>query len=262
MQKINDIDLNEWRNSEVWSDSLWLIEERDKTGKHDGFYHGNFVPQVPRQLILKYTKTNDTILDLFLGSGTTAFEAETLKRNFIGVDLVPEMVALVKDRVDKHEKYFYELLNGDSMSQEINQKIKDILKKYQMNSVQLVILHPPYTDIIKFSNMEKDLSNATSLFDFLKMFSKILKNAYDLLEDGRYLAIVVGDVYKKGEWVPLGFYCMQTAQKLGFKLKSIIVKNMSGNRGKQNKEGIWRFRSLSNDYYIFKHEYIFVFKKS
>jgi DNA modification methylase len=69
MNKINDINLEDWKNSDVWTDSLWIIEERDKSGKHDGFYHGNFVPQVPRQLIKKYTKEEDVVLDLFLGSG-------------------------------------------------------------------------------------------------------------------------------------------------------------------------------------------------
>lgn len=245
MGKINDINLSDWKNSDVWTDSLWLINERDKNGKHDGFYHGNFVPQVPRQLIKKYSKTGDIILDLFLGSGTTAYESETLKRNFIGVDIVPEMVSHVESKLDKHEKYFYELLVGDSMSREINLNIKNILKKHKKKKVQLVILHPPYADIIRFSDKQNDLSNAKSLTEFVLMFTNVLKNALDLLEDDRYLTIVIGDAYKNGEWIPLGFYCMQSAQKLGFKLKSIVIKNMSGNRGKQNKEGIWQYRSLA-----------------
>ena len=45
------------------------------------------------------------------------------------------------------------------------------------------------------------------------------------------------------------------------KLKGIVVKNIEGNRGKLGAGGIWRYRALKNDYYIFKHEYILVFKK-
>ena len=41
----NDIDIKNWKNSEVWTDSLWIIPQRDKTGKQTGFYHGSFVPQ-------------------------------------------------------------------------------------------------------------------------------------------------------------------------------------------------------------------------
>jgi len=43
-------------------------------------------------------------------------------------------------------------------------------------------------------------------------------------------------------------------------IKKYCYKNMEGNRAKQNKEGIWRYRALTSDYYIFKHEYIFIFK--
>lgn len=262
MSEFNDIDLKNWKDSDIWTDSLWIIKERDKSGKHDGFYHGNFVPQVPRQIIKKYSKQNDVVLDLFLGSGTTAYEAETLKRNFVGVDILPNMIDYVKSKLDKHDSHFYELLVGDSMSEKTEKEIKELLKKHKKNFVQLIILHPPYADIIKFSDKTNDLSNAKSLKDFITMFSKVIKIACNLLEKDRFLALVIGDVYKNSEWIPLGFYCMSSVQKQGFKLKSIIVKNMIGNRGKQKKEGIWKYRSLANDYYIFKHEYVMIFKKN
>ena len=74
------------------------------------------------------------------------------------------------------------------------------------------------------------------------------------------MAIVIGDKYLKGQWIPLGFHCMNEAQKLGLTLKSIVVKNMEGNRAKHGKDAIWRYRALASDYYIFKHEYILIFK--
>ncbi|MFH1048528.1 MAG: hypothetical protein V1732_02595 [Patescibacteria group bacterium] len=63
MPIFNDLNLDKWKESEIWTDSLWIIQERDKSGKHDGFYHGNFVPQIPRQLILRYTKENDVVFE-------------------------------------------------------------------------------------------------------------------------------------------------------------------------------------------------------
>ena len=47
----------------------------------------------------------------------------------------------------------------------------------------------------------------------------------------------------------------------GFILKAILVKNFESTKGKANTQGIWRYRALSSDFYIFKHEYIFIFKK-
>lgn len=94
------------------------------------------------------------------------------------------------------------------------------------------------------------------------MSSRVLNNASELLENGRYLAIVIGDMYKNSKWVPLGFYCMNATQKKqGFKLRSIVVKNMPGNRGKRNQECVWKYRSLANDYYVFKHEYVLILRK-
>ena len=260
MPNFNDINLDNWKESEIWTDSLWIIPERDKLGKHDGFYHGNFVPQIPRQLILRYTKRNDVVFDPFVGSGTTAYEAENLGRHFIGVDIQPELIKHIKGKMD-NKNYFAELIAGDSTDQKTFSDIVEILNKKKIRNVQLAILHPPYADIIKFSDLKDDLSNTKSLKEFLGKFAEVLKNTVDILDKNRYLAIVIGDKYSAGQWIPLGFYCMNEAQKLGLTLKSVIIKNMAGNRAKQNKEGIWRYRALSSDYYIFKHEYILIFKK-
>ncbi|MBU3924937.1 DNA adenine methylase [Patescibacteria group bacterium] len=260
MPIFNDLDLNNWKESEIWTDSLWIIQERDKTGKHNGFYHGNFVPQIPRQLILRYTKENDVVFDPFLGSGTTAYECETLKRNCIGIEIQPQLVKYVQDKLDS-KKNFFEILAADSSNEGTFSKINEALMKHRRAKVQLAILHPPYANIIKFSSDKDDLSNSKDLQEFLEKFSLVVKNTISILEKGRYLAIVMGDKYEKGQWIPLSFYCMNEAYKLGLTLKSVIVKNMAGNRAKQNKEGIWRYRALSSDYYIFKHEYILIFKK-
>jgi len=259
MPHFNDLDLQNWKDSEIWTDSLWLINERDKSGKHSNFYHGNFVPQIPRQLILRYTKKNDTIFDPFVGSGTTAFEAETLGRNCIGVDIQSNLTEQIKNKIDSKNNFF-EFITGDSVHEKTFGHIKDVLKKHRKQAVQLAILHPPYADIIKFSDKKEDLSNAISLKDFIEKFGKVVKNTLSILEHGRYIGVVIGDKYSKGRWIPLNFYCMNEMMKLGLVLKSIVIKNMEGNRAKLNKEAIWRYRALSSDYYIFKHEYILIFK--
>jgi DNA modification methylase len=247
MPKFNDINLDDWKNCDVETDSLWLINNRDNSGKHDGFYHGNFIPQVPRQLIKRYTKKGETVFDAFCGSGTTAFECENLERNFIGVEIQKNLVDLVNSKLDNGNR----VICGDSANKNIYKDIK----------AQLVILHPPYFNIIKFSDNKEDLSAINNLQGFRDKFKNVIQNSVEVLEYNRYLAIVVGDKYENGEWIPLGFYLMQDAMNCGLKLKSIVIKNMSGNRAKRDKETIWRYRALSSDYYIFKHEYIYVFKK-
>ncbi|MFA6376281.1 MAG: DNA methyltransferase [Candidatus Paceibacterota bacterium] len=259
MPYFNDLNLNQWKDAEIWTDSLWVIPERDKTGKHSGFYHGNFIPQIPRQLILRYTRKGDVVFDPFIGSGTTAFEAESLDRNFIGIDIQPQMIDYIKAKID-NKSIFYGLLAKDSTNDKTFDQVRKILEERQRQNAQLAILHPPYADIVKFSDYDGDLSNCKSLKEFLEKFSLVIKNTISVLERNRYLAIVIGDKYTAGQWIPLGFYCLNEAQKLGLTLKSIVVKNMEGNRAKRNNEAIWRYRALSSDYYIFKHEYILIFK--
>lgn len=62
--KNNDLNLENWKELDINTDSLWLINERDKSGKHENNYHGNFVPQIPNQIIRRYTKKNDIVLDI------------------------------------------------------------------------------------------------------------------------------------------------------------------------------------------------------
>lgn len=257
MPAFNDLDLKKWKElADIETDSLWLFDKRDNSGKHSGFYHGNFIPQVPRQLIKRYTKKGDFVLDPFLGSGTTAFECETLQRGCVGIELNPELVDYVKGKTSFSKNIH--CLCGDSTDPKVFQKISKLLPQKQ---VRLVILHPPYFDIVKFSNKKADLSNQKTYQDFFRLLCKVIDNSLTLLSPKRYLAIVIGDKYTKGEWMSLGFYSILAAQGRKLKLKSIIVKNMEGNRGKRAQHTIWRYRALASDYYIFKHEYILIFQK-
>jgi DNA modification methylase len=122
-------------------------------------------------------------------------------------------------------------------------------------------MHPPYWNIIKFSKRKNDLSNAKTIEGFLRLLGKVVNKTYPLLDKGRYFALVIGDKYSKGEWIPLGFYAMQEVLKRGYKLKSIIVKNFDETKGKMTQKELWRYRALAGGFYIFKHEYIFLFKK-
>lgn len=259
MPSFNDLDLKKWKElNDIETDSLWLFDKRDNSGKHSGFYHGNFIPQIPRQIIKRYTKKGDFVLDPFLGSGTTAFECESLKRGCIGIELNPELVNYVNQKIDSTSKNIY-CLCGDSTDPKTFQKVRKLLPSKKQ--VALVILHPPYFDIVKFSNNKADLSNQKNYQDFFRLFCKVIDNSVALLQPKRYLAVIIGDKYTKGEWIPLGFYSILAAQGRKLKLKSIIVKNIEGNRGKRAQHTIWRYRALASDYYIFKHEYILIFQK-
>lgn len=260
MAKYNDLDMKNWKEyKDIYTDSLWIINRRDNSGAHKSKYHGNFVPQIPHQLLARYTKKNDWVLDPFMGSGTTLIEAQRMDRNSIGIELQKSVADEAEARIKTESKDNVEaiVINGNSM----NYDLSEVLKENNIDYVQFVMFHPPYWDIIKFSEEENDLSNCDSLEKFKADFGSVIDNCTKYLEDNRYCGIVIGDKYSDSQITPLGFICMNLFLERGFILKAIIVKNFGDTEGKSNQQAIWRYRAMSADYYVFKHEYIFVFKK-
>jgi DNA modification methylase len=236
------------------------MPKRDSSGGHSAWYWGNFIPQIPHQLLTRYTKKNDWVVDTFLGSGTTLIESRRMGRNGIGIELNPETANKANGLIKKEsnaDSVVSEVVIGDSRKIDL----KGTLDKYKVEKIQLLIMHPPYHDIIKFTNKKDDLSNAPTTDAFVKMFGEVLDNTVPCLEKGRYLAIVIGDKYYKGTWIPLGFNIMNEVLRRDFQLKSIIIKNFEETKGKRNQKELWRYRALVGGFYIFKHEYILLFKK-
>jgi len=103
--------------------NLWEINaERHKTK------HPTEKPEtLLERIILIGSQQGDTILDPFLGSGTTGVVAKKLKRNFIGFEMNPEYLTIAKNRINQtkiNEKLFY-----SEKTLQKNKKEKIILEK-------------------------------------------------------------------------------------------------------------------------------------
>ena len=260
----SDINLNQWKEYDhVKTDTLWEFPTRLKEGGHTNEYHGNYIPQIAQQIYERYTKKNDVILDLFFGSGTSGIEAVNMNRRCIGVELKQDLVDNVSKKFTQKQLVTdVNIICADSTSEAAKEKVKARLEVMGEKGAQLLMLHPPYDDIIKFSDKKEDLSNCATTEEFYDLFEKVAKNGYELLEKGRFACLIIGDSYKNSEVQPLGFMCMARMMNLGFKLKGIIVKDIQGNeRAKGKTANLWRYRALAGGFYIFKHEYVMVFQK-
>ena len=260
----NDIVLKDWRNyKHIETGTLWNFASRDNTNGHSYDYHGNYIPQIATQLFERYTKAQDVVLDMFLGSGTTAIEAVNMNRRCIGVEIQKKMCDYVADKfpreiLDKSVK----IINGDSTTPEVEKHIFATLKGLEEEYAQFLMLHPPYADIIKFSDIKGDLSAEMKTEEFLEGFKKVAQIGYNALEKKRFAALIIGDKYANGELIPLGSMCMEKMKEVGFMLKAVIVKNIEGNeKAKGKNANLWHYRALAGGFYIFKHEYIYLFQK-
>lgn len=260
----SDINLKNWRDyNHIKTDTLWEFPTRLKDGGHSNEYHGNYIPQIAQQLYERFTKKGDVVLDLFFGSGTSGIEAVNMQRRCIGVELKDTLAESVSEKfTPKQLVTDVNIICADSTTELAKEKVQARLDIMGKKKAQFLVLHPPYDDIIKFSDKKEDLSNCSSTEEFYDLFEKVAKNGYDLLEKGRFAALIIGDSYKNSQIQPLGFECMRRMNNLGFITKSIIVKDIQGNeKAKGKTANLWRYRALAGGFYIFKHEYIMIMQK-
>jgi DNA modification methylase len=219
------------------SKTIWSFPDRGSWATHKGYYPGNWSPYIPRNIILRYSKEGDTVLDQFLGSGTTLIECKLLNRKGIGIDINPSSIKIAKNKLNFELKNFHlqHVLEGDARN----------LNSISSNSIDLICTHPPYSNIIKYSkNINGDLS-LCDMEEFLLHMGKVANEAYRVLKQNKFCAILMGDIRRNRNIQPLGFKVMQTFINAGFKLKEIIIKeqhNCNSNKYWSKKKGVDFFR--------------------
>lgn len=235
------MDINSLENTTIWS-----FKKRGDWSTHKGDYPGNCSPQVIRNLLLRYSKENDIILDQFIGSGTTAIEALLLKRRIIGFDINKNAIKITNSRIQQLEGK-RKIETGDA--KKINLK---------SNSVDFICTHPPYLNIIKYSNNIKEDLSLLSKEKYYESMEKVASECFRLLKNNSKCAIIIGDIRKHGLIEPLGFNVMVKFIDAGFKLKEIIIKEQHNCKSTDK----WIDIAQKRNFLLIKHEYIFVFEKN
>jgi len=231
--------------------TVWSFPERGNWATHNPKYRGNFAPQIARNIIEMYTEKRDSILDPMVGAGTTLIEAKLLARNALGLDINPQAIELTKAALCfKHHPPSKQTVKvGDARD----------LSFLQDNSFDLVLTHPPYMNIIKYSEgkIRQDLSNIGSLPKFCDEIERIAGELFRVLKPDKYCAILIGDTRKGKHYVPLSFRVMQRFLKVGFVLKEDIIK-VQHNCATTER---WRPKAKRDKFYLIMHEHLFVFRK-
>ncbi len=254
--------------------TVWSFPKRGNWATHRGDYRGNWAPQVVRNVILRYSRSGELVLDQMCGSGTTLIEAKLLGRNAIGVDINYEALMLTLDRLNftykplgpNHREPDIKVYHGDARN----------LNSIEDDSVDLIATHPPYLNIIPYSKNRKsegDLSQVYSLEGYLEGIGEVARESFRVLKPGRYAAILIGDIRKNRHYVPIAFRVMLQFLDAGFILKEDIIKiqwhtkttGMKWAGLAKTAERCWvekpEGRRYWTDFYMISHEHLFIFRK-
>lgn len=228
----------------------WSFPKRGNWATHDAKWRGNWSPYIPRNILLRYSKENELVLDQFAGGGTTLVEAKLLNRNIIGVDV--NDIAL--ERCREKTNFEHEGANGDIYLRKGDARNLSFIPD---NSIDLICTHPPYANIIKYSeDIEEDLS-LLKVKDFLEEMKKVANESYRVLKNDKFCAVLMGDTRQKGHMIPMSFDVMKIFQDAGFKLKELIIKEQHNCRA----TGFWKTNSVKYNFLLIAHEYLFIFRK-
>lgn len=234
---------------ELEMNTVWSFPKRGDWATHDAKYRGNWSPYIPRNLLLRYSAVGDIVLDQFSGGGTTLVEAKLLGRDIIGVDVNPKALERCKEKCDFERENCGKvyLRQGDARNLDF---IPD-------EHIDFVCTHPPYANIIQYSeDIEADLSHY-KVTDFLVEMKKVADESYRVLKKDKFCAILMGDTRQKGCIVSMGFKVMEIFEAAGFKLKEIIIKEQHNCKA----TGYWKTNSVKYNFLLIAHEYLFVFRK-
>lgn len=238
--------------------TVWSFPRRGNWATHRSAYRGNWSPQVVRNLLLRYSKEGDTVLDPMVGGGTTLIECQLTGRKGLGVDINPEAVRLSRDGLnfnfktplfESFREIYAESRVGDARD----------LSFVDDCSIDLTLLHPPYVDIIRYSEgkIKEDLSNINSIDLFCDEIAKVAKECWRVLKPGRYCAVLIGDTRRKKIYIPLAYKVMDRFLSKGFIMKEDVIKVQHNCRA----TGFWVKKSKLYNFLLIMHEHLFVFQK-
>lgn len=242
--------------------SVWSFKQRGSWATHSSEYRGNWSPYIPRNVIFKYSKPNELVLDYFCGAGTTAVECKLLGRKCIALDINDKAIELAKKNVDfEVQTEQLNLFNSENKLKIYEPKLmvgdaRD-LSFLKDNSVDLISAHPPYANIIQYTNSKEGDLSFYGINEFLNEMEKVAKESYRVLKPGRKCAILIGDTRRKKHVIPLGFMLINVFLEAGFKLKELVIKRQHNCR----TSGFWYTNSIKYNFLLLAHEYLPIFEK-
>ena len=236
--RLNDLTAKEWISETV---SVWMQRGLGKDHEHAQIEKQHPAPfsfQDVARLIRFFTKDGDTVLDPFVGVGSTLKAAAVEGRRGIGIELNSKYVKLARTRL-KSELNGHPTICRDQKI--IRGDARTKIPKLAARSVRLVVTSPPYWNILhkqdhkvrqdriahgldtQYSSDAADLGNIETYPAFLKAIADTLALTNACLVEGGHLCIIVGDFRQKSNYFMLHADIAREMEARGFTLKGITI---------------------------------------
>lgn len=244
--KLNDLTAKEWIQETV---SVW---------RQKGLGAGHPDAQIERlhpapfsftdvsRLIRFFTKSGQTVLDPFVGIGSSLKAACLEGRHGIGIELSEEFANLARERLEREI--------GESLIELPKQTVitgdaREVLPTLEAESIDFVVTSPPYWNILhkadhkveqervaeglstRYSEDDtRDLGNIADYDVFLKELVGVFAECRRTLKPKGHLAAVVGDFRHKGRFYMFHADLANALEELGYGLKGITILYQSHKR--------------------------------
>jgi len=215
--------------------TLWDFPKQSygKTPKGNSKFNGVTPAGVIYNLIKRYTKEGDLIVDPMCGSGTTIDVCKEENRKVIGYDILPTR---------------QDIIQNDSRKIPLDD-----------NSVDMVFIDSPYGDNIKYSDNPHCIGKIScEKEEFYQELEKVVVEIKRILKKGKIIAWVIGDHWRANSgFIPVGIKIYQMLEK-HFKPLDIICLTR---RNQTSNTSLWKQRAIKNNFYLRGFKYLFIMKK-
>lgn len=216
----------------VCANTIWDFKRCDN---RFGFkYPGRIPGQIYANFFYYFSKKEDTILDLFSGSGTGIDVGKLMNRKLIGFDLNPSRKDIIQ----------FDLLKDSN--------------PFSENYLQAVFCDPPYFNMNSklYSDKKTDLANL-NLIDFIKSLELIIKKFYKSIKKNGFIAIIISNKRERGKLIDLEYKVNRIYSNYLRLVHKIIVPYYQTKYQNENVENSFKSRK----FLLIGHRTLFIFQK-
>jgi len=209
--KLNDLTGKQWTKFTcswfIFNALRKDIKEEKKIAPDSEDHPATFSPTMISDFIRFFTKSGESVIDPFLGIGSTLVACKRTGRTGYGIELNKKYFDIVAKRVPEFKNNIF---NMDCRN----------IDKLDISNIDFSISSPPYWNVlnrstdgfrkersdkgldVKYSDSDLDLGNIEDYNLFLKEVCSVYEKLYPKMKTGAYVTIIVKNIKKGGKMYP------------------------------------------------------------